>query len=376
MISSPLLQSNGHYCFVLFLTICFITSGYFLPTTTTTTTTTTSTTTTTTTIDHHNHSNHRHKQLQLQLQLQQRQRQHNHHLPIIVPAISRLHEIQPSHQHAIIRRAIQSQQQHLSFTNDYHTTTPTLKLVKKVNMLQIDDELKALKKKRKRLRQLREEVRELSEHLKNKHASVKTSSTDLLEKRKMKENHIRWRKQITTRVKAIMKRLKRLENEERKKLAKHLQISSLNFDRLQSSPHTLLITANKNFKIKRLHSFINQSKNGESGGICLGHNDCKPGLCCHRFSTMDANSSIASTVNICYQYMLKEGELCEDSCQCEARLNCFRNSNQLKDDKSMIKSKHNVYAICKKVSTSDIVNGIYLNAKDSSFHIKPTAHRQ
>lgn len=29
----------------------------------------------------------------------------------------------------------------------------------------------------------------------------------------MKETHVRWRKQITTRVKAIMKRLKRLENE-------------------------------------------------------------------------------------------------------------------------------------------------------------------
>ncbi|VIO94044.1 Uncharacterized protein BM_BM12165 [Brugia malayi] len=366
MISSLLLQSNGHYCFVLFLTICSITSGHFLSTTTSIATIASTTTTTTTAIDHHNHSSYRHKQLQLQQlqQLQLQQLQQQHHLPIIVPAISR------SRQHAITRRAIQSQHQHLSFTNDYHSTTPTLKLVKKINMLQIDEELKALKRKRKRLRQLREEVRELSEHLKNKRTSVKTSSTDLLEKRKMKENHIRWRKQITTRVKAIMKRLKRLENEGRKKLAKHLQISSLNFDELQSSPHTLLITENKNFKIKRLHSFINQSKNGESGGICLGHNDCKPGLCCHRFSTMDANSSITSTVNICYQYMLKEGEFCEDSCQCEARLNCFQNSNQLKDD------KHNLYAICKKVSTSDIVNGIYLNAKDSSFHIKPTVHQQ
>ncbi|VDO21977.1 unnamed protein product, partial [Brugia timori] len=176
MISSLLLQSNGHYCFVLFLTICSITSGHFLSTTTSIATIASTTTTTTTAIDHHNHSSYRHKQLQLQqlqqLQLQQLQQlqlqqlhQQQHHLPIIVPAISR------SRQHAITRRAIQSQHQHLSFTNDYHSTTPTLKLVKKINMLQIDEELKALKRKRKRLRQLREEVRELSEHLKNKRTS-------------------------------------------------------------------------------------------------------------------------------------------------------------------------------------------------------------
>ncbi|MCP9256846.1 hypothetical protein DINM_000067 [Dirofilaria immitis] len=125
---------------------------------------------------------------------------------------------------------------------------------------------KALKKKRKRLRQLSEKVRELSDHLKvNGHFQTET-----------------------------------------KKLAKRLPMLPLNFHTVQSSPHTLLITKNKNFKIKRLHSSINQSKNGESGGICLGHNDCKPGLCCHHISSMDANSSIISTTNTCYQYMLKK----------------------------------------------------------------------
>lgn len=45
--------------------------------------------------------------------------------------------------------------------------------------------------------------------------------------------------------------------------------------------------------------------------------------------------------------MLKEGELCEDSCQCEARLHCFRNSNQLKaGGKSTIKSKRHMVLRC------------------------------
>ncbi|KAM3720158.1 Dynactin subunit [Dirofilaria immitis] len=305
----------------------------------------------------------------------------HHHLllthPTFIPVVSRLHFLPD--QHIITRRDNLPQQQHSSFIHHktHHAiTTPTVTVVKKVNMLQIEEELKALKKKRKRLRQLREEVRELSDHLKSKRtfSNDDTSRSNLLEKHKMKETHIRWRKQITTRIKAIMKRLKRLENQETKKLAKRLPMLPLNFHTVQSSPHTLLITKNKNFKIKRLHSSINQSKNGESGGICLGHNDCKPGLCCHHISSMDANSSIISTTNTCYQYMLKEGELCQDSCQCEARLHCFRSSSQLKTGRSIKKLKRSMHAICKKVSTSDIVNGIYLNSKNSSFLTKPPIH--
>ncbi|KAL3993859.1 hypothetical protein ACH3XW_19325 [Acanthocheilonema viteae] len=321
VLSLPLLQSNGHHL-LLFLTICFVTSGHF----------------------HSSTSNRQHYQ-----------QEHYHHLStisVIAPAVSRLHFL--PQRHVIIRRATLPQQQYASSLNGHSTTTlPSVMLIKKIDMLQIDEELKALKKKRKRLRQLREEVRELSDHLKSKRifSKIETNNNDLLEKHKMKEMRVRWRKQITTRVKAIMKRLKRLENEmkternftkERKKLAKHLPLLPLNFHAVSSSsPHTSLITANKNFKIKRLHSSINQSKNGESGGICRSHNDCKPGLCCHHTSSMDANSSIALTVSLCYQYMLKEGELCEDSCQCEARLHCFQSSNQLKGDKSMIKSKSN-----------------------------------
>uniref|UniRef100_A0A0R3S0P4 PAPA-1 domain-containing protein n=1 Tax=Elaeophora elaphi TaxID=1147741 RepID=A0A0R3S0P4_9BILA len=329
--ASSLLQSNGH-CLLLFLTICFMTSGHFLSSN----------------VYQQHHSNRRYQQ----------QQEKYHYFPNLSPAVSQLH-FQP-HKHVIIRRAsLPQKQQHSPYAKDYSTTPPAIALMKKIDMLQIDEELKALKKKRKRLRQLREEVRELSDHLKSKRTFSKskllfgpeTSNSDLLAKHKMKEAHVRWRKQITTRVKAIMKRLKRLENEmkternftkERKKLAKRLPLVPLNFHALPSSPHTLLITTTKNVKIKRLHSSINQSKNGESGGICLGHNDCKPGLCCHRISSMDANSSIASTVSLCYQYMLKDGELCEDSCQCEAQLHCFRSSNQLKSGKSMAKSKRNM----------------------------------
>ncbi|CAG9535833.1 unnamed protein product [Cercopithifilaria johnstoni] len=306
------------------------------------------------TIDHHHHSNRRYQQYH-------EQEQYHHHFPTlstIAPAVSRLHFL--PHQHVIIRRASLPQQQYSPSIKDHFTTSSPVTLIKKIDMLQIDEELKALKKKRKRLRQLREEVRELSDHLKSKRIFSKSEflhiCDELFEKHKMKETHVRWRKQITTRVKAIMKRLRRLESEMkternftkgRKKVAKRLPLSPVNFHTVASSPHTLPITTNENFKIKRLHSSINQSKSGESGGICFGHNDCKPGLCCHRTSSVDTNSSVitstatTTTVSLCYQYMLKEGELCEDSCQCEARLHCFRSSNQLKGGKSMTKSNRN-----------------------------------
>uniref|UniRef100_A0A915PG66 Uncharacterized protein n=1 Tax=Setaria digitata TaxID=48799 RepID=A0A915PG66_9BILA len=301
----------------------------------------------------------------------------------LIPVVPRLHLI--PQQHVIIRRDNFPHHQQLqpdkgSSHHHHPAIVPTASMMKKSDMLQIEEELKELKKKRKRLRQLREEVRELSDHLKSKRTFSKdgTEENDLFSKHKTKETHIRWRKQITTRVKAIMKRLKRLENEvkiernlgkEMKRMAKRLPILPLKIH-TSPLPTTLLITTNKDFKIKRLHSSINQSKNGESGGICLGHNDCKPGLCCHRTSSSNANSSSSTTSNVCHQYMLKEGDLCEDSCQCEAQLHCFRSSSQFKTEQSIMKSKRSLYAICKKVSMGDIVNGVYLNSKDSSFPIK------
>ncbi|VDK88982.1 unnamed protein product [Onchocerca ochengi] len=317
--------STGHYL-LLFLTICLMTSGGHC-------------------LSHRYHSNH---------QYQQQQQEEYHFLPtrsVLIPAASRLQL--PPNQHAIIRRDSPPQQQY-SPPGKIHSTTPTVTLVKKIDMSQIEEELKALKKKRKRLRQLRGEIRELSDYfLNSKQVFSKddANGNDLLKNHKMKETYARWRKQITSRVKSIMRRLKKLENEvkternftkERRKLAKRLPMLALNFHTVPPSSQTLLITTNKNLKIRRLHSSINQSKNGESGAICIGHNDCKPGLCCHRTLLMNANSSISSTANSCYQYMLKEGELCEDSCQCEARLHCFRSSNQLNTDKSIAKSQRNV----------------------------------
>uniref|UniRef100_A0A1I7W2C7 BZIP domain-containing protein n=1 Tax=Loa loa TaxID=7209 RepID=A0A1I7W2C7_LOALO len=138
-------------------------------------------------VHHPYHPNHQYQYYKQQ----EHQEQYHHHFPTlstIIPAVSRLHSL--PHHHIIIRRAILPQWQHSSPANDHHqpfpsptitiTTTPTDTLTKKIDMIQIDEELKALKKKRKRLRQLREEVRKLSDHLKSKRIFAKSKLLNCL----------------------------------------------------------------------------------------------------------------------------------------------------------------------------------------------------
>ncbi|VDM96921.1 unnamed protein product [Thelazia callipaeda] len=295
---------------------------------------------------HQHHYAYHYPQLRSQLRLQSQPQSYPHlRLPHSVPkneaayfhvtvkedsaimsAVPGIHfwTVTAASQHDLIRRSVRSASWHhqskrrqasLSTSVNASTSSSVPRLMKKADTSQIEKEWKTLKKKRKRLRELRQEVRKLSSHLRIKHIFLKDDEIigDRLGKHVGKETHTRWRKQMTYRVKSIMKRLKRLENK--------------------------MKTGRSMTKIKRLHSSISQSKNGESGGICFSHKDCKPGLCCH-ISSSNTNSTSVPKISTCHQYMLVQGESCKDSCQCEARLHCFRSENDQKSGKSVIKSKN------------------------------------
>lgn len=258
----------------------------------------------------------------------------------------------------------------------FNVTSPTI-TQKKTNYIQFENEKRALKKKRKRLRQLRDEVRQLSSQINSKKFLKDEITMDKMEKNKLKESRYGWRKQISYRIKTIMKRLKKIENDlkyerkkikikEKKRLNKNEKINNGITVITTTMPYITTSTTTPNLKMKRLHLSINQSKNGESGGTCNSHKDCKPGLCCDRI--IYTNGSYQSH---CNQYSHKEGDYCDDSCQCEARLNCFKTLHyrQIISDNNdnYTLNIQNTRPICKKVSTEDVINGISLNSKDSWF---------
>ncbi|KHN88129.1 hypothetical protein Tcan_15996 [Toxocara canis] len=292
--------------------------------------------------------------------------------------------------HRLSKRAIvvlparrQHQHTHLVFKRSPRTSNITDVYVHKNNNYELDSERRTLKKKRKRLRQLRDEVRELSSHVHAKRVyqggamiiPEDDAILDKIQRRKTKETHSRWRKQMSSRVKSIMKRLKKLEAglklgrnrtraREKKRPMKAEKVNTSTARPISGVTTAMpILSTTTNIKIKRLHSSINQSKSGESGGVCFSHKDCKPGLCCHRISVKNGTVSSA-----CFQHSLHEGDSCEDSCQCEARLHCFKNAPRLLTGAALMPP---TTAICKKASTEDVVSGVYLNSKDSIFKTKP-----
>ena len=82
---------------------------------------------------------------------------------------------------------------------------------------------------------------------------------------------------------------------------------------------------------------------------CRSHTGCKPGFCCQK-----ASSGAVSNAT-CVHYSLKEGTSCEHSCACEAQLQCFKGSSD------------RTAAACKTASARDILEGVYLNTRDTSF---------
>lgn len=84
---------------------------------------------------------------------------------------------------------------------------------------------------------------------------------------------------------------------------------------------------------------------------CRSHTGCRPGFCCQRERAAGRGTSLAT----CVHYNLSEGASCEHSCACSAQLQCFKGASG------------KTAAVCKTASARDILEGAYLNARDTSF---------
>ncbi|KAH7706749.1 hypothetical protein AAVH_26022 [Aphelenchoides avenae] len=252
--------------------------------------------------------------------------------------------------------------------------------------------------KMQRLKELRAEARLLAAQLKRQRqggqrddpltADSDWNSTD--------ERFTRWQKKMRHRVRTILKRLHKLEKQiklqkqtlkaaQLHKRGKHRQYDHRVVVPTQIVSAETTVTKRPNRKMvvrtkkpkkttladyvrttmtplaqlsstsRRLdvfHQARNKSKNGEHGGTCSSHKECRPGLCCHKTS---GNASAA-----CVRYALKEGEICEHSCACESHLQCFRDAAPDVNGKPKP-------ARCKKASPRDLLNGTYENAKNAVF---------
>ncbi|KAK0414260.1 hypothetical protein QR680_007234 [Steinernema hermaphroditum] len=110
----------------------------------------------------------------------------------------------------------------------------------------------------------------------------------------------------------------------------------------------------KERKLLVLNMSRNMSRNGDVGSYCDSHNECKPGLCCHR----------RKPHSVCVLHALEEGSPCKHSCSCKARLQCFR---------SKIVGEA---AVCKKASADDVIHGIYENRKQAAPFEESTRRRR
>ncbi|CEF71017.1 Hypothetical protein SRAE_X000034400 [Strongyloides ratti] len=211
-----------------------------------------------------------------------------------------------------------------------------------------------------------------------------------------------WRQKMKNRIRSLMRKIKRLEkklkkmnlqkvnNKNEKKLLKK-ERKKLRNDKIEKKirgivtlekvniknkknhkknkkndkdiqeENILIEKTKKEERLKSFHLSQNISLNGLAGSSCQSHHECKPGLCCHRVKHPKPSDPIA----ICVLHDLTDGSPCKHSCACQSGLQCFLPS---KNPKII-----NNQAICKKASTSDFINGIYENSKETVFdmdHVK------
>ncbi|TKR87941.1 hypothetical protein L596_012267 [Steinernema carpocapsae] len=135
-------------------------------------------------------------------------------------------------------------------------------------------------------------------------------------------------------------RLVKLERKLGKARKKNRQLTMT--PRRNNTSKNRVLPAENNRKLNAITMARNTS--GDVGSYCKRHNDCKPGLCCHR----------AQPHPVCVLHALEEGSPCKHSCACKTQLHCFRSKVDLGGP------------VCKKATPDDVVNGVYENGKQAA----------
>ncbi|KAK6732560.1 hypothetical protein RB195_016744 [Necator americanus] len=212
-------------------------------------------------------------------------------------------------------------------------------------------ERRLLRKKKQRMRELREEIRTLTMSLHQTHDGSVLERTELKQKQKRRgRKGVKWRKNLLEKLKAIVRRLDRME---RRIIAVEPLLTSevavnTTSESLSRTTSTVVTNGTMNLKIKRIQPAITRSRSGENGTICATHKDCRPGHCCHHFVTKKSSSYL------CVVHEFPENVFCIDGCQCSTHLNCFLPEGNATE------------AFCKKASSFDILKGSYLYRQDSA----------
>lgn len=252
-------------------------------------------------------------------------------------------------------------------------------------MAQSEDEKKErrmlIRKKRKRYRRLRKEMREIENFL-EANGFKRVNMTKGEKSGKCKAN-CDWRKRFSVKWKRLDKRVKKLEawrrNADLRKTIQEYDMfgrpevgrnpGALNSTTMEQKfkdsegptarlrkAETSVEQTERDRQFKQLVSSRNQSLNGESGRPCKAHQDCQPGLCCHR-------SYYNSSASRCVDHNLSEDQFCKDSCQCRAQLHCIQSKNPAEKATSGSPTQ----GVCKKLSEKNFFNSTNLDAKTLVF---------
>uniref|UniRef100_A0AC35TYZ0 Uncharacterized protein n=1 Tax=Rhabditophanes sp. KR3021 TaxID=114890 RepID=A0AC35TYZ0_9BILA len=213
------------------------------------------------------------------------------------------------------------------------------------------------------------------------------------DQKKAKIHHIsRWRQRMRNKIRALMRKVSRLEKNVLRRLNTENKVTHNNLDthmvkhlnetikkpklylkqgRQSHKPidkffhHDNPTTAPKFAKVhkKKLNRFRlsqNISKHGLEGMKCQNHHQCNPGLCCHKVKHHKESDPKA----ICVNHSLGDGLPCKHSCACKSGLQCFAPT------RSTISPNQLISPICKEASTADVINGFYENSKETLFDIE------
>uniref|UniRef100_A0A183BMR0 TAZ-type domain-containing protein n=1 Tax=Globodera pallida TaxID=36090 RepID=A0A183BMR0_GLOPA len=220
----------------------------------------------------------------------------------------------------------------------------------------VEAKIRRLKELRSEVRALTAMIREERRRSKGKDSKHRHHSVTDKMRSEIGRQFRKWRKKVLSKIHLVMHRLDNLEGEMHRtkdNLQKVLR-DDKERDAKRRPPSSHSAESIRRVQIHR---------RGERGSVCQNHGECKPGHCCLRDVPMSTVPlAVGQGTGHCVRYAYDEGAICEHSCACAAQLLCFR-----KQQKTHANSSLPLVAVCKKASSTDLLNGIYENALDAVF---------